>query len=85
MSKIVIPEGYIAQPRLPRVLVTEYGVPLHEVPSYRRIVYDNTSAKLPTVLFGDRYYVARADIPAIIKFYGLTSMIDDAPHVEKAA
>jgi hypothetical protein len=81
-----IPEGFIQQARLPRLLVSEYGVPLHEVPSYRRISYDATNLTIPTTLFGGRYYVARADIPAIVRYYNLTSSIAvDAPPVSSAA
>jgi hypothetical protein len=83
--KPVIPEGYIPQPRLPRLLVAEYGVPVHEVPSYRRISYDATNMKIPSVIFGERYYVARADISKIIEFYGLTSIAVDLQPVATAA
>jgi len=75
-AKLPIPEGFIQQAHLARVLVTEFAVPVHDVPTYRRTSYDATNMKIPSTLIGGRYYIARADIPAIIKHYSLTSTID---------
>jgi hypothetical protein len=81
----VIPEGFIPQSHLPRLLVAEYGVPVHAVPSNRRIACDSGNMKIPTTMFGGRYYVARADIAGIIRYYRLTSSVVDVPNVATVA
>jgi hypothetical protein len=80
-----IPEGYIPQSHLPRLLVSEFGIPVDAVPSYRRIACDSGNMKIPSKIFCGRYYVARADLLKIISYYGLTSSVVDAPHVATAA
>jgi hypothetical protein len=46
-TKITVPADFILLAHLPRMLVTEYGVLAHAVPSYRRISYDAGAALSP--------------------------------------
>jgi hypothetical protein len=84
-TKITVPADFILLAHLPRMLVTEYGVLAHAVPSYRRISYDAICMRIPTEMIGKRYYVRSGAVSAVIKHYGLTSIAVDPQPVATAA
>jgi hypothetical protein len=66
---------YLPLSQVPRTLVLDYGIPVCSVPSYRQFNYAAVAMKIPSEMFGKRCYVRRADLPAIIQFFGLSTVV----------
>jgi len=75
---------YLMLSQVPRVLVTEYGIPAGAVPSYRQFNYAAIAMRIPTEMFGKRYFVRHENVPAIIRHFDL-SKENASPPVSTAA
>ena len=66
---------YLQLSQVPRVLVSEYGIPVGAIPAYRQFNYAAVAMRIPTEMIGQRCFVRRTDIPAIIKHFGLSEVV----------
>jgi hypothetical protein len=76
---------YLLLSQVPRVLVSEYGIPASTVPSYRRFNYAAVAMQIPSEMIGKRCYVRHEDIPAIIEHFGLSEVVDQLQPASVAA
>jgi hypothetical protein len=85
MPPVIDTAVYLLLSQVPRTFVTEYGIPAAAVPSYRQFNYAAVAMRIPTEMIGKRCFVRRADIPAIIRHFGMTSTVDASFQTASAA
>jgi hypothetical protein len=86
-SRIIIPANLILLSQfLPTLTHAPYSIPAERLPSFPQLIRAVGGGRVPATRIGGRWFIAREDIPAIIRYYNLTSSIAvDLPPVATAA